>query len=65
VAPRWLFNVSGNHDIGWRIDHSLQEKLVKTYETHFGELNYVTRVGNFTFVGTLHNNLVFSLARDV
>jgi hypothetical protein len=47
--PR-VYNVSGNHDVGYRIPHSLQDKIVGRYTDHFGPLNYTVNVGGFTFV---------------
>jgi len=52
AGPRWLFNVSGNHDIGWNIPPLRQVDLVYAYEQHFGELNYMVRVGNYSFIGS-------------
>jgi hypothetical protein len=43
--------MSGNHDIGYSIDRSLQARLVQRFRNHFGPLNYEVTLGeHVTFV---------------
>jgi len=44
-----VYNVSGNHDIGYRIGPK-QAALATKFEENFGPLNYKVTVGGFTFV---------------
>jgi hypothetical protein len=54
AGPSWVFNVSGNHDIGFEIDKLLpgtQEHLIGLFEKNFGELNYAIKIGEVEWVG--------------
>lgn len=46
-----LYNLTGNHDIGYDIDPRHQGLLVKRYEEHFGPINYEVVIGGVSFVG--------------
>jgi hypothetical protein len=46
-----VYNLTGNHDIGFRIGTEKQEALAEKFMKNFGPLNYLVRIGEFTFVG--------------